>query len=105
MQDHVFGVDFGRGIVGIENAGAGTGEQLRALHAQRRLVDALLEDITRTRGRLDIEPGAGAAWQSAAQKIYMVRRLDLRNPFGRIVWLLEGARESLSGIIARVVRE
>lgn len=103
MDDHVLGMGAGMDLGSGTNS-RGIAEQLRALHEQRRLVDALLEDISRTRSRLNVEPGAGAAWQSAAQRTYMVRRLDLRNQFGLIVWRLEGARESLNDVIVRVVR-
>lgn len=90
----------GNGLAnGMEKA-----EQLRALREERRLVGVLLEDIGRTRHRLDIEPGAGAAWQSAAQKLYMLRRFDLRSRFGMIVWMLEEAGESLTGTITELVR-
>ena len=79
-------------------------EQLQALCEQRRLVEDLLEDVGRTRRRLDIEPGAAATWQSAAQRQYMLRRLDLRGQCGTVVWLLENVVESLTATIADVVR-
>ena len=82
----------------------GEAERLQALRGQRILADALLEDIGRTRRRLDIEPGAGATWQSAAQKQYMRRRLDLRSEFGRVEWMVEEARSTLSVAIAAVAR-
>ena len=98
MHDQVAGREYGGDF------GVGTTEQLRALQEQRRLVDSLLEDIARTRSRLDIEPGVGAAWRSPAQKMYLMRRRDVRSRFGRIVWLLEEARESLSDTIVREMR-
>ncbi|TFD47793.1 hypothetical protein E3T55_14655 [Cryobacterium frigoriphilum] len=91
-------------IIASEGSGMTAAEQIQALRAQRRLLDDLLEDVGRTRRRLDSEPGAGAAWQSAAQRHYMLRRLDLRSQFGTVVWLLEEARGSLSASIAEVAR-
>ncbi|RJT87072.1 hypothetical protein D6T64_16705 [Cryobacterium melibiosiphilum] len=82
----------------------GTADQLHALREQRRLLGALLEDVGHTQRRLDIEPGAGAAWQSAAQKQYMLSRLDLRSEFGQVLWLIEEARSVLGGTIAEVAR-
>lgn len=79
-------------------------ERLQALRAQRVLVDVLLEAIASTRRRLDIEPGAGTAWQSPAQKQYMLRRLDLRSECGRVEWLVEEARSSLNGAITAAAR-
>lgn len=81
-----------------------TAERLRALREQRMHVDDLLEDIRSTRRRLDIEPGAGAAWQSDAQKQYMLRRLDVRSDLQSVVWLVEEARRVLSGAIAETAR-
>lgn len=83
-----------------QDCGLGAAEQVWALREQRRLVDALLEDVARTERRLDIEPGAGAVWQSPTQKAYMLRRQDLRRRVGRVVWLLTEVRESLSVTIS-----
>ena len=91
-------------IAASVGCGMNAAEQLEALREQRRLLNALVEDIGHTRHRLDIEPGAGASWQSAAQRQYMVRRLDLRSQFGTVVWLLEEARMSVSATIAEVAR-
>lgn len=90
-------------IPGTRN-GLESAEQLGALREQRRLLDSLIVDIRSTLHRLEIEPGAGAAWQSDAQKQYMMRRLDLRMDIEGVVWVVEEARRVLSVAIAETAR-